>query len=139
MNLRFRGEFFNIFNHPNFDPPDNNITDALFGYSTATLASSLGSGGPDGGLNPLCHRWPTLDPIGVEARVLISVTHSLVRRAAFYNAAPRKTQAEAWQCIQLLNQPPIMLVFEIRGGFVRQVNTAVAGAHDDRICLSDQR
>lgn len=53
MQLRFRGEFFNIFNHPNFGPPDNNITDALFGYSTATLASSLGSGGPNGGLNPL--------------------------------------------------------------------------------------
>ena len=51
--LRFRGEFFNIFNHPNFGPPDNNITDALFGYSTATLASSLGSGGANGGLNPL--------------------------------------------------------------------------------------
>jgi hypothetical protein len=53
MGLRFRGEFFNIFNHPNFGPPDNNITDALFGYSTATLASSLGSGGANGGLNPL--------------------------------------------------------------------------------------
>jgi hypothetical protein len=34
-------------------PPDNNITDAPFGYSTATLASSLGSGGANGGLNPL--------------------------------------------------------------------------------------
>jgi TonB dependent receptor len=53
MELRFRGEFFNIFNHPNFGPPDNNITDALFGYSTATLASRLGSGGANGGLNPL--------------------------------------------------------------------------------------
>ena len=53
MQLRFRGEFFNIFNHPNFGPPDNNITNALFGYSTATLASSLGSGGANGGLNPL--------------------------------------------------------------------------------------
>jgi hypothetical protein len=53
MHLRFRGEFFNIFNHPNFGPPDNHITDALFGYSTATLASSLGSGGANGGLNPL--------------------------------------------------------------------------------------
>jgi hypothetical protein len=51
--LRFRGEFFNIFNHPNFGPPDNNITDSLFGYSTETLASSLGSGGANGGLNPL--------------------------------------------------------------------------------------
>ena len=53
MQLRFRGEFFNIFNHPNFGPPDKNITDALFGYSTGTLASSLGSGGANGGLNPL--------------------------------------------------------------------------------------
>jgi hypothetical protein len=53
MQLRFRGEFFNIFNHPNFGPPDNNITDALFGYSTQTLANSLGSGGANGGLNPL--------------------------------------------------------------------------------------
>ncbi len=51
--LEFRGEFFNIFNHPNFGPPGNNITDSLFGYSTATLASSLGSGGANGGLNPL--------------------------------------------------------------------------------------
>lgn len=53
MQLRFRGEFFNIFNHPNFGPPDNNITDGLFGLSTATLNNSLGSGGANGGLNPL--------------------------------------------------------------------------------------
>ncbi|HVI10301.1 MAG TPA: carboxypeptidase regulatory-like domain-containing protein [Candidatus Binatia bacterium] len=53
LKVRFRGEFFNIFNNPNFAPPDNNITDALFGHSTATLASSLGSGGANGGLNPL--------------------------------------------------------------------------------------
>ena len=53
LGLRFRGEFFNLFNHPNFGPPDSNLTDALFGYSTGTLASSLGSGGANGGLNPL--------------------------------------------------------------------------------------
>jgi hypothetical protein len=53
VSLRFRSEFFNLFNHPNFGPPDNNIADALFGYSTETLASSLGSGGANGGLNPL--------------------------------------------------------------------------------------
>ncbi len=41
LGLRFRGEFFNIFNHPNFGPPDNNLTDPLFGHSTQTLASSL--------------------------------------------------------------------------------------------------
>jgi hypothetical protein len=53
VGLRFRGEFFNLFNHPNFGPPDNNITDKLFGQSTQTLASSLGSGGANGGFNPL--------------------------------------------------------------------------------------
>ena len=53
VGLRFRGEFFNIFNHPSFGPPDNNLADALFGQSTQTLASSLGSGGANGGLNPL--------------------------------------------------------------------------------------
>jgi hypothetical protein len=53
MNLLFRGEFFNIFNHPNFGPPIGDLTSSQFGYSTATLASSLGSGGGNGGLNPL--------------------------------------------------------------------------------------
>jgi Carboxypeptidase regulatory-like domain/TonB dependent receptor len=53
VGLRFRGEFFNLFNHPNFGPPDNDLTDALFGLSTQTLASSLGSGGANGGFNPL--------------------------------------------------------------------------------------
>jgi hypothetical protein len=53
VNLRFRGEFFNIFNHPNFGNPANNLTNPLFGHSTQTLASSLGSGGANGGFNPL--------------------------------------------------------------------------------------
>lgn len=53
MGLRFRGEFFNLFNHPNFGPPGNNLTDPLFGRSTQMLASSLGSGGANGGFNPL--------------------------------------------------------------------------------------
>jgi hypothetical protein len=51
--LRFRGEFFNIFNHPNFGNPTNLLTSPLFGRSTQTLANSLGSGGANGGLNPL--------------------------------------------------------------------------------------
>jgi len=51
--LRFRAEFFNIFNHPNFGPPINDLTSPLFGHSTQTLAPSLGSGGANGGLNPL--------------------------------------------------------------------------------------
>ena len=53
LNLRFRGEFFNLFNHPNFGSPNNSLTSPLFGYSTQTLANSLGSGGANGGLNPL--------------------------------------------------------------------------------------
>ena len=52
VGLRFRGEFFNLFNHPNFGPPDNSLTDPLFGQSTQTLASSL-AGGDDAGFNPL--------------------------------------------------------------------------------------
>ncbi len=53
MQVRFRGEFFNIFNHSNFGPPIGDLTNFQFGYSTQTLASSLGSGGANGGLNPL--------------------------------------------------------------------------------------
>jgi hypothetical protein len=52
MDMRFRAEFFNIFNHPNFGYPNNSLTDPLFGHSTETLASSLGSGGANGGFNP---------------------------------------------------------------------------------------
>ena len=53
LGLRFRAEFFNIFNHPNFGNPNNSLTSPLFGRSTQTLASSLGSGGANGGFNPL--------------------------------------------------------------------------------------
>jgi Carboxypeptidase regulatory-like domain/TonB dependent receptor len=53
LGLRFRGEFFNIFNHPNFGNPINTLTSPLFGQSTQMLASFLGSGGANGGFNPL--------------------------------------------------------------------------------------
>ena len=53
LRLQFRGEFFNLFNHPNFGPPNNSLTSPLFGFSTQTLASSLGSGGANGGFSPL--------------------------------------------------------------------------------------
>ncbi|MFY9531455.1 MAG: TonB-dependent receptor [Candidatus Acidiferrales bacterium] len=53
VGLQFRAEFFNIFNHPNFGSPDSTLGDPFFGQSTQTLASSLGSGGSNGGLNPL--------------------------------------------------------------------------------------
>jgi len=51
--LRFRVEFFNILNHPNFGSPTNSLTNALFGRSTQTLANALGSGGANGGFDPL--------------------------------------------------------------------------------------
>jgi hypothetical protein len=53
VGLRFRAEFFNLFNHANFGSPNGNLTDPLLGHSTQTLASSLGSGGANGGFNPL--------------------------------------------------------------------------------------
>jgi len=53
VGLRFRSEFFNIFNHPNFGSPNNTLGTTLFGRSTQTLASSLGSGGANGGFSPL--------------------------------------------------------------------------------------
>jgi hypothetical protein len=53
VGLLFRSEFFNIFNHPNFGNPNNSLTSALFGHSTQTLGSSLGSGGANGGFSPL--------------------------------------------------------------------------------------
>jgi hypothetical protein len=39
--LRVRGEFFNLFNHPNFGSPTNTLSSPLFGQSTQMLASSL--------------------------------------------------------------------------------------------------
>jgi hypothetical protein len=45
VGLRFRSEFFNIFNHPNFCSPNNTLNSPLFGCSTQTLASSQGSFG----------------------------------------------------------------------------------------------
>jgi hypothetical protein len=53
MRLTFRGEFFNLFNHHNFGSPTNTLTSPLFGLSTQMLASFLGSGGANGGFNPL--------------------------------------------------------------------------------------
>lgn len=71
VNLLFRAEFFNVFNHPNFGDPGGagdffgNVLgfaccDGLlfpisprFGESASTLARSLGGGGRNGGFSPL--------------------------------------------------------------------------------------
>jgi len=53
LSLQARADFFNIFNHPNFGPPTNYMSSPLFGQSTQMLGASLGSGGQNGGLNPL--------------------------------------------------------------------------------------
>ncbi len=53
FSAQFRADCFNIFNHPNFGPPSNYITSPLFGQATQMLGASLGTGGQNGGLNPL--------------------------------------------------------------------------------------
>ena len=63
VNLLFKTEFFNIFNHPNFGDPIGALGSVnsagvptfspLFGRSRTMLGSSLGSGGVNGGFNPL--------------------------------------------------------------------------------------
>jgi hypothetical protein len=56
--VQFKGEIFNIFNHPNFADPDGSLgTDGVpntfFGLSTVMFGRSLGAGNISGGLNPL--------------------------------------------------------------------------------------
>ena len=53
LSLQARADFLNILNHLNFGSPINYMTSPQFGYSTQTLNSWLGSGGQNGGLNPL--------------------------------------------------------------------------------------
>ena len=53
LSLQARAHLFNIFNHPNFGNSINYMSSPLFGQSTQMLGASLGSGGQNGGLNPL--------------------------------------------------------------------------------------
>lgn len=53
LNLQFRAEVFNIFNHPNFGDPVAQLNNNQFGLATRMLGRSLGSGGAGGGFNPL--------------------------------------------------------------------------------------
>jgi hypothetical protein len=50
--LTFRGDFFNVLNHPNFANPVTDLGSGLFGQSTSMLNSSIG-GGATFGINPL--------------------------------------------------------------------------------------
>jgi hypothetical protein len=45
VSLEFRSEYYNIFNHPNFQQPDNFITDATFGESSAEVKRNDGTTG----------------------------------------------------------------------------------------------
>ena len=59
VNLLFRAEAFNLFNHSNFGDPGsqsdgtNHLNTTNFGYSTQVLSNSLGTGGADGGFSSL--------------------------------------------------------------------------------------
>lgn len=52
-NLQLRADVFNIFNHPNFGDPVGTLTSGSFGRSTVMFGRSLGTGGINGGFNPL--------------------------------------------------------------------------------------
>jgi hypothetical protein len=42
--LEFRAEFFNMFNHPNFAPPDSTYGDSTFGQISSTFGKTIGLG-----------------------------------------------------------------------------------------------
>jgi outer membrane receptor protein involved in Fe transport len=44
LSFQFRGELFNIFNHPNFANPDGVLSDLTFGESTSTVGNLVGTG-----------------------------------------------------------------------------------------------
>jgi hypothetical protein len=51
--LQFRGEFFNVLNHPNFGDPVGSFGSSLFGQSVQMLGRSLGGANPGVGFTPL--------------------------------------------------------------------------------------
>ena len=53
FDLQLRAEFVNLFNHPNFGDPVGDLGNGFFGHSISMFGRSLGSGGTNGGLNPL--------------------------------------------------------------------------------------
>lgn len=53
LNLQLRGELFNVLNTPNFATPVADTLSPFFGQSTQMFGRGLGSGGGNGGLNPI--------------------------------------------------------------------------------------
>lgn len=54
LKLQFRGELFNVLNHPNYGPPDGILFPPYFGWSFQNLAQSLGGSNlGSGGFSPL--------------------------------------------------------------------------------------
>lgn len=55
IKLQFRGELFNLLNHPNFGPPVADLSSSQFGRSTQMLGRSLAgnAGAGQGGFDPL--------------------------------------------------------------------------------------
>lgn len=53
LNLQWRCDAFNVFNHPNFGSPNAILSSALFGTPANMYGTFLGPGGIGGGLNPL--------------------------------------------------------------------------------------
>ena len=71
VSLRFRGEFFNILNHPNFGSPTNSLTSPLVRPLDANTGEQSGVRWRERRLQPSLPDWrPALDPAGAEAPIL---------------------------------------------------------------------